>query len=61
MVKILNSIFGYERKSTKIHSQKNQFAREMLAVSVQARKLNRLIESTTAYRIANATGRIRHD
>ena len=58
---VINKILGYDRKSEIIHDQKNRFAREMLQISVESRRLNRLIENSTAYRIAQATGRISND
>lgn len=60
MVKLWNKLLGYDRKATTIHSQKNKYAREMLEVSVQAKRLNQLIENSTAFRIAQATGRIQN-
>lgn len=61
MVKNQEVILGTDKKSQKVHKLKNQYARELLKISVQARKLGREAEklsviADTAYRIAKATG-----
>jgi hypothetical protein len=62
----INKVLGYNARAQQVHDQKNRFTHEMIELQNRSRQLAKKtvqlkvgIEHSTAYKVAQATGRLR--